>query len=37
VIRRRYSKLYQMDAAVLRALPVLAYYAGIRVLEVTKT
>lgn len=35
-VRRRTQVLYESDAAALRRLPALTYYAGIRVLEVTK-
>lgn len=35
-IRRRIRPLYESDAAALRRLPALTYYAGIRVVEVTK-
>ncbi|MGB2716126.1 MAG: class I SAM-dependent methyltransferase [Vicinamibacterales bacterium] len=37
VVRGHYEQLYQADAALLRRVPALRYYAGIRVLEVTKT
>ncbi len=36
-LRRRYQQLYRADAWLLRTAPALGYYAGIRVLEVTKT
>ena len=36
LVRKRVDWLYRIDAAVLRAVPTLAYYAGIRVIEVTK-
>jgi SAM-dependent methyltransferase len=35
VLRKRSDWLYRTDAAILRAIPALAYYAGIRVIEVT--
>ena len=36
VIRSHHQQLYRSDAALIRNLPPLSYYAGIRVLEVTK-
>ena len=36
VIRRRVDPLYRSSRAILNAFPALAYYAGIRVIEVTK-
>jgi SAM-dependent methyltransferase len=36
VVRRRVDPLYRLDGALLRAVPALGYYAGIRVVEVTK-
>jgi len=36
VIRNRMAPLYASDAALLRRFPSLRYYAGIRVVEVTK-
>ena len=36
VVKKRVADLYNSDAAVLRALPSLGYYAGIRVIEVTR-
>jgi SAM-dependent methyltransferase len=36
LVRKRVDWLYRIDAAVLRAVPTLAYYAGIRVIELTK-
>jgi SAM-dependent methyltransferase len=36
LVRKRADWLYRTDAALLRAVPALAYYAGIRVIEVTK-
>jgi SAM-dependent methyltransferase len=35
-VRRHVQALYEADAAALRSLPVLRYYAGIRVFEITK-
>jgi SAM-dependent methyltransferase len=35
-IRKHYGALYRTEAALLRKVPGLGYYAGIRVLEVTK-
>jgi len=35
-VRQRQRELYGLDAAALRRFPSLAYYAGIRVVEVTK-
>ena len=35
-VRRHVDLLYRLDGALLRALPALGYYAGIRVVEVTK-
>jgi SAM-dependent methyltransferase len=35
-VRRHSARLYRLDAAALRRLPMLRYYAGIRVLELTK-
>ena len=35
-LRRHVDRVYRWDAALLRRLPVLRYYAGIRVLEVVK-
>jgi hypothetical protein len=34
--RKRIDALYRSDAALLRQLPSLRYYAGIRVIEVTR-
>ena len=36
IVNRRVAALYRSDAAALRRMPSLAYYAGIRVLELTK-
>jgi SAM-dependent methyltransferase len=36
IVNKRVAALYRSDAAVLRRMPSLAYYAGIRVLELTK-
>lgn len=36
-VRKHFQHLYKTDAALLRNIPALAYYAGIRVLEVTRT
>jgi SAM-dependent methyltransferase len=36
LVRKRVDWLYRTDAALLRAIPALSYYAGIRVTEVTK-
>jgi SAM-dependent methyltransferase len=36
VVRRQVDRLYRFDSALLRAVPSLAHYAGIRVMEVTK-
>ena len=35
-MRRRVRQLYEMDAAALRRVPALSYYAGVRVIEVVK-
>jgi SAM-dependent methyltransferase len=35
-VRRRVRQLYEADAAALRRVPALSYYAGVRVIEVTK-
>ena len=37
ILHRHYPQLYNTDVALLRTLPLLQYFAGIRVLEVTKT
>jgi ubiquinone/menaquinone biosynthesis C-methylase UbiE len=36
VVRRRVAALYRSDRALLRAVPALSYYAGIRVIEVVR-
>ena len=36
VVKKRMAALYQSDNRLLRRFPFLRYYAGIRVIEVTK-
>ena len=36
VVKNQVDRLYRSDRALLRAIPALSYYAGIRVIEVTK-
>jgi SAM-dependent methyltransferase len=36
VVKKQVDRLYRTDGALLRALPALSHYAGIRVIEVTK-
>jgi hypothetical protein len=36
VVRNQVDRLYRSDRALLRVMPALSYYAGIRVIEVTK-
>jgi SAM-dependent methyltransferase len=36
VVKNQIDRLYRSDRALLRAIPALSYYAGIRVIEVTK-
>jgi SAM-dependent methyltransferase len=36
IVKKRIDRLYRCDAALLRRVPALEYYAGIRVIEVTK-